>query len=64
MQQKTKQERNITPVNSLEQLKQMATSNELKDILKNYIEFEKIPSVRTVWVEYFLDIKKNQVNKK
>lgn len=34
----------------------MATSKKLRDILKKYIEYEKIPSVRTAWVEYFIDI--------
>jgi hypothetical protein len=38
-------------------LKKMATTNRLKDILKDHIESETIPSVRTAWIEYFLDIK-------
>ncbi len=42
---------------NISQLKEMATSNKLRDILKNNIENEKIPSVRIAWIEYFLDIK-------
>ena len=42
---------------NISQLKDLATSNKLKDILKNNIENEKIPSVKTAWIEYFLDIK-------
>lgn len=36
----------------------MATTKKLKDILKKYIEDEKIQSVRNAWIEYFLDIQK------
>jgi hypothetical protein len=65
MQKKTKQEKERITVSSLKQLKQMATSKKLRDILKNYIEHEKIPSVRAAWVEYFFDIKnKKLVNEK
>ena len=60
VQQKTKQEKERITEYSLKQLKQMATSKELRDILKNYIEYEKIPSVRNAWVEFFLDIKKQK----
>lgn len=45
---------------TITQLKEMATTKKLKDILKNYIEHEKIPSVRTAWIEYFLDVKKHR----
>jgi len=41
----------------ISQLREMATTKKLRDIFKNYIEHEKIPSVRTAWIEYFLDIK-------
>ena len=50
---------------NISQLKEMATSNKLRDILNNYIENEKIPSVKTAWIEYFLEIKntENSLNK-
>jgi len=54
LQQKIKQEKARLTVSSL---KQMATSKKLQDILKYYIEYEKIPIVRDAWIEYFLDIK-------
>ncbi len=57
MKQKVKQEKDHVAMITITQLKQMATTNRLRDILKNYIEHEKIPSVRTAWIEYFLDIK-------
>ena len=61
MKHKIKQEKaGITTIN-LTQLKQMATTKKLRDILKDYIEHEKIPSVRTAWVEYFLDIKNKKI---
>jgi hypothetical protein len=41
-------------------LKKMATTKRLKEILKNNIESETIPSVRNAWVEYFLEIKKRK----
>jgi hypothetical protein len=43
---------------TITQLKEMATTKKLNDILKTYIEHEKITSVRTAWIEYFLDLKK------
>jgi len=43
LQQKIKQEKARLTVCSL---KQMATSKKLQDILKHYIEYEKIPIVR------------------
>jgi len=45
---------------TITQLKEMATTKKLRDILKNYIEHEKITSVRTAWIEYFLDVKKRR----
>ena len=32
----------------------------LKEILNNYIEHETIPSVKTAWIEYFLELKKHK----
>jgi hypothetical protein len=43
---------------NISQLRKMATTKKLKDILQNHIEHEKIPSVKAAWIEYFLDIKK------
>jgi hypothetical protein len=54
-----KKKEKMNPIN-ISQLKEMATSNKLRDILKNYIEHEKIPSVKTAWIEYFLEIKKTE----
>jgi len=34
----------------------------LRDILQNYIEHETIQSVRTAWIEYFLDIKNKKIS--
>jgi hypothetical protein len=56
---KSKQEK-ISAIN-LSQLRKMATTNKLRDILKNNIEHEKIPSVRTAWIEYFLDVKHKKI---
>lgn len=42
-------------------LKQMATTHKLRDILQNHIEHETIPSVRTAWIEYFLEIKNRKI---
>jgi hypothetical protein len=38
----------------------MATTKKLSEIFHNYIEHETIPSVRTAWVEYFLEKKKQK----
>jgi len=57
--QKIKQNKGKTTVITTEQLKQMATTKKLRDILQKYIENEKIPSVKAAWIEYFLDIKNN-----
>ena len=59
MKQKIKQNKGKTTVITTEQLKQMATTKKLRDILQNYIKDEKIPSVKAAWIEYFLDIKNN-----
>ena len=62
MKQKFKPENDgITPIN-VPQLKQMATTKKLRDILQNYIEHETIQSVRTAWIEYFLDIKNKKIS--
>jgi len=61
MKQKIKpKQKEISAIN-LGQLRKMATTNKLRDIFKNYIEYEKIPSARTAWVEYFLDIKHKRI---
>jgi predicted SnoaL-like aldol condensation-catalyzing enzyme len=52
-----KEKQRITAI-TITQLKEMATTKKLRDILKTYIEHEKITSVRTAWIEYFLDLKK------
>ena len=57
---KIKQEEELSPIN-FPLLKQMATTNRLRDILQNHIEHETIPSVRTAWIEYFLDIKNRKI---
>lgn len=44
-------------------LKKMATNKRLKEILNNYIEHETIPSVKTAWIEYFLELKKHKSTK-
>ena len=52
--------RNPSPVKkednkpSLPILKKMATTKELKKVLKK-IEHEKIPTVRNAWIDYFLE---------
>jgi hypothetical protein len=62
MKQKFKPENDgITTIN-VPQLKQMATTKKLREILQNYIEHETIPSVRTAWIEYFLDIKNKKIS--
>jgi hypothetical protein len=48
---------------SLSALKKMATTQEQKDILK-LIEQETIPSVRTAWIEYYLEKTKHSNCKK
>jgi hypothetical protein len=61
---KIKQEKKELSQISFPLLKQMATTNRLRDILKNHIEYETIPSVRTAWIEYFLDIKNIKIPSK
>ena len=47
---------------NLSVLKKLATTKEQRDILK-LIEHETIPSVRNVWVDYFLKITKQSQDK-
>lgn len=60
MKNNLKKEKQRTTAITITQLKDMATTKKLRDILKNYIENEKISSVRTAWIEYFLDVKKHR----
>lgn len=60
MKNNIKKEKERMSAITITQLKEMATTKKLKDILKTYIEHEKIPSVRSAWIEYFLDIKKHR----
>ena len=53
---KIKQEKERSSQISFPLLKQMANTNRLREILQNHIEHETISSVRTAWIEYFLDI--------
>jgi hypothetical protein len=43
---------------STNDLKQLANTKKLKNILYKYIEKETIPSVRNAWIDYFFEIKK------
>jgi len=38
-------------------LKKMATTRELRNVLKK-IEYETIPTVRNAWIDYFLEVTK------
>ncbi len=38
-------------------LKKMATTRELRDVLKK-IELETIPTVRNAWIDYFIEVTK------
>ncbi len=58
MKNNMKKEKERMTAITITQLKEMATTKKLRDILKNHIEHEKIPNVRTAWIEYFLDLKK------
>ena len=56
--------RNTAPVEkqknsrpSVSLLKKMATTRELRDVLKK-IECETIPTVRNAWIDYFLEVTK------
>jgi len=42
---------------SISLLKKMATTSELRDVLKK-IEYETIPTVRNAWIDYFLEVTK------
>lgn len=42
---------------SMNSLKKMATTKELKNVFKK-IENETIPTVRNAWIEYFFEIRK------
>ena len=47
---------------NLSVLKKLATTKEQRDILK-LIEHETIPTVRNVWIDYFLKITKQSQDK-
>ena len=40
---------------SISLLKKMATTKELRDVLKK-IEYETIPTVKNAWIDYFLEV--------
>ena len=61
MKQKIKQDTNGIITISIPLLKQIATTKKLKDILQNHIDQETIPTVRTAWIEYFLEIKNKKI---
>ena len=61
MKKKIKSKENIKNSTSFSMLRKMATTKRLKDILKNHIETETIPSVRTAWIEYFFEIKNRKI---
>ena len=61
MKKKIKQEKEGLSQISFPLLKQMATTNRLREILQNHIEHETISSVRTAWIEYFLEIKNRKI---
>jgi len=61
MKQKIKPEKEIITSISIPILKQMATTKKLRDILQNHIDKETIPTVRTAWIEYFLEIKNKKI---
>ena len=42
---------------SVSLLKKMATTRELRDVLKK-IECETIPTVRNAWIDYFIEVTK------
>ena len=43
-------------------LKKLATTKKLREILKNHIESETIPSVRKAWIEYFFEVKNREAH--
>ena len=61
MRRNNKRENSENTVINITELRQMADTKKLNDILQNFIENEKIPSVRKAWVEYFLDIKHKKI---
>jgi hypothetical protein len=61
MKKKIIQKENNKTTMSFPMLRKMATTKRLKDILKNHIESETIPSVRTAWIEYFFEIKNRKI---
>jgi len=61
MKQKIKRDKNGITAISIPILKQMATTKKLKDIFKNHIDQETIPTVRTAWIEYFLELKNKKI---
>lgn len=61
VEKKIKQEKKETTQMSFSLLKKMATTKRLREILQNHIEKETIPSVRTAWIEYFLEIKNRKI---
>jgi len=61
MKQKNKKEKKIITSISTPLLKQMATTKKLREILQNHIDKETIPTVRTAWIEYFLEIKNKKI---
>jgi hypothetical protein len=61
MKKKIIKEKNNKNTINLSMLRKLATTKRLKDILKNHIESENIPSVRTAWIEYFFEIKHRKI---
>jgi len=61
MKQKSKQDKDGQTAINITQLRQMATTKKLRDILQNHIDKETIPTVRTAWIEYFLEIKNKKI---
>ena len=61
MKKKINQQKNNKNTINFSMLRKMATTKRLKDILKNHIESETIPSVRAAWIEYFFEIKNRKI---
>jgi len=61
MKNKTNKEKENTNIISFSTLRKLATTRRLKEIFENHIESETIPSVRTAWIEYFLEIKNKNI---
>ena len=64
MKKKMNQEEKTNSPISFSLLKQMANTNRLREIFQNHIEKETIPSVRSAWIEYFLEIKDKKIKSK